>query len=169
MIKFISTLLLSTLAWTLSASTRVQDEMGTFSIDYTPQKIVGLEYSFIDALATLDLSPVGIADDGKKESVITQISDKIDPWVFVASRSTPNLEIITSLKSDLIITDIERQTTIDQDLQKIAPTLILTRRGETYQDNLICVVKVAKAWTGNSARYNACNNTMSAWTPTPKK
>lgn len=119
--------------------------MGTFSIDYTPQKIVGLEYSVIDALATLDLSPVGIADDGKKESVITQISDKIDPWVFVGSRSTPNLEIITSLKSDLIITDIEHQTTIDQDLQKIAPTLILKSRGETYQDNLICVVKVAKA------------------------
>ncbi len=32
------------------------------------KRIVVLEYSFADALAALDVKPVGIADDGKKKT-----------------------------------------------------------------------------------------------------
>ena len=145
MIKFISALLFSVIATTSSATIIVEDEMGTFSIEQAPQKIVVLEYSFIDALATLGISPVGIADDGKTHSVISQISEKIKPWVSVGTRSTPNLEVIASLKPDMIIADFERHATIYEDLKKIAPTLVLKSRGETYADNLLSMVKVGQA------------------------
>ncbi len=41
----------------------VEDLQGQFTLDKTPQRIVVLELSFADALAAVDLSPVGIADD----------------------------------------------------------------------------------------------------------
>jgi len=129
----------------LNAQTQVQDEMGIFNIDSEPQRIVVLEYSFVDALAALDISPVGIADDGQADSVIAQVRERVKPWVSVGSRSTPSLEIISSLKPDMIIADYERHQAIYKDLKKIAPTLILKSKGESYEDNLISVAKIGKA------------------------
>lgn len=51
-------------------------------------------------------------------------------------RSQPSLEVIAELKPDLIIADAERHTAVYQDLSRIAPTLLLKSRGETYQENL---------------------------------
>jgi iron complex transport system substrate-binding protein len=137
--------LLSCSALFAQADIQVNDEMGIFSITTAAKKIVVLEFSFVDALANLDISPIGVADDGKANNVIGAIKDKIDPWASVGSRSTPNLEIIASLKPDMIIADIERHATIYKDLQQIAPTLILKSRGESYQDNLSAVLKIGKA------------------------
>ena len=130
------------LSFNLIAATHVHDEMGEFSIDQTPKRIIVLEFSFVDALASLGVSPVGVADDGDATRVIPAISDKIEAWTSVGSRSTPNLEIIASLKPDMIIADMERHATIYEDLKKIAPTLILTSRGESYKDNLSAVAKI---------------------------
>jgi iron complex transport system substrate-binding protein len=144
-LRLISTFVLVLFAFNLNAQTQVEDEMGIFKIDGEPQRIVVLEYSFVDALAALDISPVGIADDGQADSVIAQVRERISPWVSVGSRSTPSLEIISSLKPDMIIADFERHQAIYDDLKKIAPTLILKSKGESYEDNLISVAKIGKA------------------------
>ncbi|MBU2864375.1 ABC transporter substrate-binding protein [Reinekea forsetii] len=125
----------------------VQDELGVVELDSAPKRVVALEFSFVDALASLDIAPVGVADDGDKTRVIEQIRARIgDDWVSLGSRSQPSLEVIASLKPDLIIADRERHEAIYEDLKRIAPTLILKSRGETYQDNLKAVVKVAAAF-----------------------
>jgi len=140
--KLIATCLFALLSFNLSAQNKVQDEMGEFSIQTTPKRIVVLEFSFVDALASLGVSPVGVADDGDANRVIPAIKSKISPWTSVGGRSTPNLEIISSLKPDMIIADMERHATIYEDLKKIAPTLILKSRGESYKDNLAAVAKI---------------------------
>jgi len=71
--RIISTFVLVFFAFNLNAQTQVQDEMGIFNIDSEPQRIVVLEYSFVDALAALDISPVGIADDGQADSVLLSL------------------------------------------------------------------------------------------------
>lgn len=38
----------------------VQDEHGTFTLEKTPQRIVVLELSFADALAAVDVIPIGL-------------------------------------------------------------------------------------------------------------
>lgn len=114
----------------------VQDEKGSFDIGYIPQRIVVLEYSFADALASVGVSPIGIADDKDSTRIIKQVKDVIGEWTSVGTRSQPSLEVIASLKPDLIIADIDRHEVIYQDLKKIAPTLILPSRHETYQGNL---------------------------------
>lgn len=122
----------------------VTDELGVLELDGAPERVVALEFSFVDALANLDIAPIGVADDGDKTRVIEQIRARIgDDWVSLGSRSQPSLEVIASLKPDLIIADRERHEAIYEDLKRIAPTLILKSRGETYQDNLTAVVKLS--------------------------
>ncbi|MBR9786880.1 MAG: ABC transporter substrate-binding protein [Vibrionaceae bacterium] len=123
----------------------VQDEQGTFEIDTIPERIVVLEFSFVDALAAVDLSPVGVADDRDPTRVIAAVREKVEPWQSVGARSQPSLEVIAQLKPDLIIADAERHRTIYQDLQRIAPTLLLKSRGETYQENLESALKIGVA------------------------
>jgi len=124
------------------ASFKVEDEMGLFEINELPKRIVVLEFSFVDALANLGVSPVGVADDGDMNKLIGSIRNKVDPWTSVGSRYQPNLEIIASLKPDLIVADLDRNAAIYDDLKKIAPTIVLKSRGETYQENIQTVVKI---------------------------
>ena len=128
------------------AKTRViQDEQGQFEINTTPQRIVVLEFSFVDALAAVGVSPVGVADDNDATRVIPAVRDLVDPWQSVGMRSQPSLEAIAVLKPDLIIADAERHRAVYQDLQRIAPTLLLKSRGETYQENLESALKIGVA------------------------
>ncbi|GMM90700.1 Fe(3+) dicitrate ABC transporter substrate-binding protein FecB [Vibrio fortis] len=134
------------------AKTRViQDEQGQFEINTTPQRIVVLEFSFVDALAAVDVSPVGVADDNDATRVIPAVRELVEPWQSVGMRSQPSLEAIAILKPDLIIADAERHRTVYQDLQRIAPTLLLKSRGETYQENLESALKIGVALDKQSA------------------
>ncbi|MDK9775661.1 MULTISPECIES: Fe(3+) dicitrate ABC transporter substrate-binding protein [unclassified Vibrio] len=139
-------LLLNLLSFSSTAMTRVvEDEQGQFEIATTPQRVVVLEFSFVDALAAVGVSPIGVADDNDASRVIPAVRDLVEPWQSVGMRSQPSLEAIAILKPDLIIADAERHRTIYQDLQQIAPTLLLKSRGETYHENLESARKVGVA------------------------
>lgn len=128
----------------LSQAVTVQDSKGNFTLNYIPQRIVVLEFSFADALASVNVSPIGIADDKDPERVLKQVRDVIGKWQSVGTRSQPSLEVISSLKPDLIIADIGRHEGVYEDLKKIAPTLILPSRRETYEDNLKAAAVIGK-------------------------
>ncbi|WP_411062918.1 Fe(3+) dicitrate ABC transporter substrate-binding protein [Vibrio rotiferianus] len=139
-------LLLNLFSFSSTAMTRVvEDEQGQFEIATTPQRVVVLEFSFVDALAAVGVSPIGVADDNDASRVIPAVRDLVEPWQSVGMRSQPSLEVIAILKPDLIIADAERHRTIYQDLQQIAPTLLLKSRGETYHENLESARKVGVA------------------------
>ena len=114
----------------------LQDARGNFQLDYLPKRIVALEYSFVDALAIVGVSPVGIADDKDPSRIQPEVRDLISSWTSVGTRSQPSLEMIASLKPDLIIADINRHSGVYHDLQKIAPTLMLKSRHDTYDGHL---------------------------------
>ncbi|QXO15773.1 MULTISPECIES: Fe(3+) dicitrate ABC transporter substrate-binding protein [Vibrio] len=120
----------------MASAVTVTDSHGEFTLDYVPQRVVTLEFSFVDALAAVDVSPVGIADDNDPNRLLPAVRDKLAQWTSVGTRSQPSLEVIASLKPDLIIADVDRHSSVYRDLQKIAPTLLLPSRRETYQDNL---------------------------------
>lgn len=58
----------------------VEDLQGQFTLDKTPQRIVVLELSFADALAAVDLSPVGIADDNDPARILPEVRARLKPW-----------------------------------------------------------------------------------------
>ncbi len=142
--------LLCSMSFTASAVT-VTDSHGEFSLDYQPKRIVALEFSFVDALAAVDVSPVGIADDNDPSRLLPAVSQKLGQWTSVGTRSQPSLEVIASLKPDLIIADVDRHSSVYNDLSKIAPTLLLPSRRETYQDNLKSAAIIGKVIGKNKA------------------
>ena len=123
----------------------IKDEHGELTVFGTPQRIVVLEYSFIDALASVGVSPIGVADDKNIERILPEVRALISPWTSVGMRPQPSLEAISELKPDLIIADAERHATVYKDLSTIAPTLLLKSRGETYQENLASALKIGIA------------------------
>ena len=137
-----------------ASAVTVKDAKGEFTLDKTPSRVVVLEYSFVDALAQVGVSPVGVADDNKIDRILPQVREKIAAWQSVGTRSQPSLEVIASLKPDLIIADPSRHTAVFEELKKIAPTVMFDSRHESYQGNLETAQKIGDL-VGKSAEMKA--------------
>ena len=137
-----------------ASAVTVKDAKGEFTLDKTPSRVVVLEYSFVDALAQVGVSPVGVADDNKIDRILPQVREKIAAWQSVGTRSQPSLEVIASLKPDLIIADPSRHTAVFEELKKIAPTVMFDSRHESYQENLETAQKIGDV-VGKSAEMKA--------------
>ena len=154
--KLFKTTLASALlmASAFASAVTVKDAKGEFTLDKTPSRVVVLEYSFVDALAQVGVSPVGVADDNKVDRILPQVREKIAAWQSVGTRSQPSLEVIASLKPDLIIADPSRHTAVFEELKKIAPTVMFDSRHESYQENLETAQKIGDL-VGKSSEMKA--------------
>ena len=154
--KLLKTTLASALlmASAFASAVTIKDAKGEFTLDKTPSRVVALEYSFVDALAQVGVSPVGVADDNKIDRILPQVREKIAAWQSVGTRSQPSLEVIASLKPDLIIADPSRHTAVFEELKKIAPTVMFDSRHESYQENLETAQKIGDL-VGKSAEMKA--------------
>ena len=154
--KLLKTTLASALlmASAFASAVTIKDAKGEFTLDKTPSRVVALEYSFVDALAQVGVSPVGVADDNKVDRILPQVREKITAWQSVGTRSQPSLEVIASLKPDLIIADPSRHTAVFEELKKIAPTVMFDSRHESYQENLETAQKIGDL-VGKSAEMKA--------------
>ena len=149
------------MASAFASAVTVKDAKGEFTLDKTPSRVVALEYSFVDALAQVGVSPVGVADDNKVDRILPQVREKIAAWQSVGTRSQPSLEVIASLKPDLIIADPSRHTAVFEELKKIAPTVMFDSRHESYQENLETAQKIGDLVGKNSemkAKINEHND-----------
>ena len=154
--KLLKTTLASALlmASAFASAVTIKDAKGEFTLDKTPSRVVALEYSFVDALAQVGVSPVGVADDNKVDRILPQVREKIAAWQSVGTRSQPSLEVIASLKPDLIIADLSRHTAVFEELKKIAPTVMFDSRHESYQENLETAQKIGDL-VGKSSEMKA--------------
>lgn len=107
---------------------------GETLISNIPQKVIALEFSFVDNLYQLGIKPIGIADDGDSKRIIEPIRTYVNNYTSVGKRAQPNLETIQSLKPDLIIADAKRHTEIYKELQAIAPTILIKSLEGNYQE-----------------------------------
>ncbi|MEC3882821.1 Fe(3+) dicitrate ABC transporter substrate-binding protein [Halobacillus sp. HZG1] len=123
----------------------IEHEMGETEITGQPEKVVALEFSFVDNLASLGVSPVGIADDDDSERIIEPIREKIGDYTSVGTRKQPSLEVISSLQPDLIIADMKRHKDIYDQLSDIAPTIILPSLAADYEGIITSFETVSKA------------------------
>jgi len=131
-----------------ASAVTVKDAKGEFTLDKTPSRVVA------DALAQVGVSPVGVADDNNVDRILPQVREKIAAWQSVGTRSQPSLEVIASLKPDLIIADPSRHTAVFEELKKIAPTVMFDSRHESYQENLETAQKIGDL-VGKSAEMKA--------------
>ena len=123
----------------------IKHDLGSTTITGTPKRVVALEFSFVDALASVGVSPVGVADDNDSKRLVPQIRAKIGTYKSVGLRASPNLQVIASLKPDLIIADTKRDKTIESQLTAIAPTISLSSLSATYDQTLDSTMVIAQA------------------------
>lgn len=123
----------------------IKHDGGTTKVAKDPKRVVALEFSFVDALAALNVKPVGVADDGDKNRILKPIRKEIGDYTSVGARKQPNLEEISNQKPDVIIADTNRHKGIQKDLEKIAPTIMLPSFDSDYKDNIEAFKTIAKA------------------------
>ncbi|OAI82768.1 iron citrate ABC transporter substrate-binding protein [Exiguobacterium sp. KKBO11] len=129
----------------------ITHEAGKTKVPEQPKKVVALEFSFVDALDELGITPVGIAQENKTD--VSGLLGKDIEFTEVGTRQQPNLEVISSLQPDLIIGDFNRHKGIYKQLQKIAPTIILKSRNATYEENIDSFKTIAEA-VGKTKQMN---------------
>ncbi|MDT3424961.1 iron complex transport system substrate-binding protein [Paenibacillus forsythiae] len=103
---------------------KIKDALGEVEIKGVPQRVIALDWVYIEDVLASGVQPVGAADI---EGYNTWVKVKVDlsPDVQdVGKRFEPNLEQIASLKPDLIIGVKYRHEKIVDQLRAIAPTLI---------------------------------------------
>lgn len=128
-----------------AAPITVHDGTHTVTIPDTPKRVVVLEFSFADALAAVSVAPVGVADDKDAKRLPQAVRDIIGTWTSVGTRGQPSIEAIAGLKPDLIVADLDRHSSVYTELSAIAPTLLLSSRGEDYQGSLKSAALIAQA------------------------
>lgn len=137
-----------------AAPIEVNDGQHSVQLPDTPKRVVVLEFSFLDSLAAVGVTPVGAADDGDAKRVLPRVRQAIGQWTSVGLRSQPSIEEIARLKPDLIIADLNRHQALYKDLSSIAPTLLLPSRGEDYEGSLTSAELIGKA-LGKSSEMQA--------------
>lgn len=150
---------------------RIPHQLGSTTITGRPARVVALEFSFVQALDALGLSPVGIADDNQPKRIVQLLGKKLD-YVSVGTRLEPNLELISTLVPDLIIADEIRHAGIYGQLNSIAPTIVLNSWEGDYETIKESVATIADALGGHErgrqvlAEHNETIATLAARIPT---
>lgn len=94
------------------------------SLPVRPIRVVVLEFMFAEALASLDMTPVGMVDTAYYPSWIGYDAARLKSVPDVGTRQEPSLEAIAALEPDLIIGVGFRHASIFSALQSIAPTVL---------------------------------------------
>ncbi|OXM83625.1 ABC transporter substrate-binding protein [Paenibacillus rigui] len=123
----------------------VDDALGTVTLPKKPERIVTMDFSFTDMLVTLGVQPVGIADDSSPDLFMDAVKSKLTKYTSVGSRYEPNIELISSLKPDLIIVDINKHKNALTQLKAIAPIVALDDFQADYNQMLKNFLITAKA------------------------
>jgi iron complex transport system substrate-binding protein len=109
--------------------------MGETLIPTAPERVVILTNEGTEALLALGVKPVGAPKSWLGDPWYDHIAAQMDGVTNVGEESQPNLELIISLKPDLIIGNKLRHEEIYDELSAIAPTIYAeTLRGD-WQSN----------------------------------
>ncbi|MBW4084168.1 ABC transporter substrate-binding protein [Paenibacillus sp. S150] len=128
------------------AGTRsIAHDLGNTDVPESPQRIIVLEQGFTQVVAALQIKPVGVADDGRPERFPKETLAYIEGYTSVGGRSEPNMEVMRTLKPDLIIADTSRHTNVYEQLSAIAPTIVLKNDTANYEQTLAATRTIGEA------------------------
>jgi ferric citrate transport system substrate-binding protein len=133
-------LLLSSLALTVAVaqtvSVSVKHETGTLELKQPAKRVVALEYSFLDTLVALGVKPVGaaIGTQAGDRGAPPYLKSMLEGVIETGSRAAPNLEVMLSLKPEVILADAFVHKTLEPNLKSIAPTAMFNSRRGSYDD-----------------------------------
>lgn len=116
--------LLACLSSFAASAKTYQHELGTVEINEAPKRVVVLDWALAESVLALGVTPIASADVKGYQDWVgspTMPSEVTD----VGSRREPNLELIASLKPDLILMSGHLAPAYEK-LNAIAPTLVMS-------------------------------------------
>ncbi|MFJ2188210.1 ABC transporter substrate-binding protein [Kitasatospora sp. NPDC087861] len=111
---------------------------GTAQIKAQPKRVVVLDSGELDDVTLLGITPVGAVSPHMKTEggFPNYLKDKIKDTKDVGPMNEPNLELIASLKPDLILSSKVRHAKVYDQLNAIAPTVLAETTGFPWKENL---------------------------------
>lgn len=106
-----------------SESRTVKHAIGEETIVGTPERIVILTNEGTEALLSVGVKPVGAVQSWVGDPWYAHIAAGMEGVEVIGDELQPNIELIASLKPDLIIGNKVRQEKIYEQLKQIAPTI----------------------------------------------
>ncbi|KTD84074.1 ABC transporter substrate-binding protein [Paenibacillus etheri] len=119
------------------AEHKVTHSMGETTITGTPKRVVVLTNEGTEALLALGVKPVGAVKSWTGDPWYEHIAADMEGVTVVGEESQPNLELIASLKPDLIIGNKLRQEKVYDQLKAIAPTVFSETLRGAWQTNFL--------------------------------
>ncbi|MEU8919971.1 iron-siderophore ABC transporter substrate-binding protein [Kitasatospora sp. NPDC048545] len=116
----------------------VKHAAGTAELKSRPKRVVVLDSGELDDVTLLGITPVGAVSPHMKTEggFPNYLKDKIKDTKDVGPMNEPNLELIASLKPDLILSSKVRHAKVYSQLNAIAPTVLAETTGFPWKDNL---------------------------------
>ncbi|MFE5318036.1 ABC transporter substrate-binding protein [Paenibacillus sp. NPDC056579] len=113
----------------------VKHAMGETKLQGTPKRVVILTNEGTEALLALGIKPIGAVKSWSGDPWYNHIKGEMQDVTVVGDELQPNMEVIASLKPDLIIGNKVRQEKVYEQLNKIAPTVFSADLGADWQEN----------------------------------
>ncbi|WP_031072933.1 ABC transporter substrate-binding protein [Streptomyces sp. NRRL WC-3742] len=116
----------------------VKHAAGTAEIKAQPKRVVVLDSGELDDVTLLGIKPVGAVSPHMKTNggFPAYLKDKVEGTKDVGPMNEPNLELIASLKPDLILSSKVRHAKVYDQLNAIAPTVLAETTGFPWKENL---------------------------------
>ena len=108
------------------------------------ESVVALEYSFVEALAKLEMNVTGIADDKDKNNLENSIKHLVGNYTSVGSRLEPDTELIKKAEPQLILADKTRHESMFEKLNTAAPTVLLESFDANYDQSIETFKQIAE-------------------------
>jgi len=106
-----------------SAEIKISHQLGTVTLESTPQRVVVIGLGALDALDAFGIEPVALTKATQLPSYLSKYKDK--KYASSGSLFEPDFESIYNQKPDIIIVGA-RGASSYKELSKIAPTLVFT-------------------------------------------
>ena len=114
----------------------VEHAMGSTEVPASPQRVVALDSSFLDATLALGVTPVGASEAQAGEGMPPYLADRLADVEVVGLITEPNLEAVAALQPDLILGAKVRHEALYDQLSAIAPTVFTESSGTNWKDGL---------------------------------
>lgn len=115
----------------------ITHDKGTTEIKTKPQRIVALDNSLVEAVVLLERPLVGgIASYRNQKTFPDYLGTAVKDTKDIGPLDNPNLELIASLKPDLIVSATVRHDALYDKLSLIAPTVFVKTTGPIWKDNV---------------------------------
>ncbi|MFI0464058.1 ABC transporter substrate-binding protein [Saccharopolyspora sp. 5N102] len=110
---------------------------GQTKITGTPQRVVVLDTGELDAVLALGIKPIGTVLPDANKTLQPYLAEKAGDIEIVGTIGSPNLEKITALQPDLILSSKVRDDQNYEALSRIAPTVFAETVGKTWKQNFL--------------------------------